>query len=238
MARYYFLASCLPPMPTLLGEKLLVPFTEVGELILRNIEPGDKPLVHCCLLLTDIVNVEFYLQGQNVFLPGGSLTREEIETRRNLPSFIKSILEDKEQGSRRGYQHDNLWESYYGYAYSLAEALNCRFLIDYLSWEIGLKNNLAGMRAVFLGKEIEDYQIMLRHYIGMHDFSAIISQLKTQHNPLEAEQFLDEERLRRIYHCEGPDPFSLDAILGTLEKARIYSRWEKLNAKYEVHEII
>ena len=54
--------------------------------------------------------------------------------------------------------------------------------------------------------------------IGMHDFSAIISQLKTQHNPLEAEQFLDEERLRRIYHCEGPDPFSLDAILGTLEK--------------------
>jgi hypothetical protein len=236
MARYYFLASCLPPMPALLGEKLLVPFSEIGELILRNIEPGDKPLVYCCLLLTDIVNVEFYLQGQNVYLPGGSLTREEIETRRNLPSFIKSILEDKEQGNRRGYQHDNLWEGYYGYAYSLAEALNCRFLIDYLSWEIGLKNSLTGMRAASLGKEIEEHQIMLQR--AMHDFSPIISQLKLQNNPLRAEQFLDEERLRRIYHCEGPDPFSLDAILGTLERARIYSRWEKLNTEYEVHEII
>ncbi len=28
MARYYFLASCLPPMPLSLGEKISLPFEE------------------------------------------------------------------------------------------------------------------------------------------------------------------------------------------------------------------
>jgi len=57
-------------------------------------------------------------------------------------------------------------------------------------------------------------------------------------NPLKAEQFLDEERLKRIYHCEGSDPFSRDFILATLEKARIFSRWERINAIYPVRDII
>ncbi len=79
MARYYFLASCLPPMPLSLGEKISLPFEEICGLILRNIESADEPLVRCCLRAVDTANVEFYLQGQDVFLPGGSLSREEIE---------------------------------------------------------------------------------------------------------------------------------------------------------------
>ena len=236
MARYYFLASCLPPMPLSFGEKVSLPFSEICQLILRNIEPGDEPLVRCCLAAIDTANTEFYLRGQDVFLPGGSLTLEEIEGKRNLPSFILTFFEDRDRGVLRGYGYDNLWEGYYAYAYSLAEELNCRFLIDYLSWEIGLRNSLVGLRASARGEEAEDYQIMIR--AGGHEFSAIISQLKMQQNPLKAEQFLDDERLKMVFHCEGPDPFSRDAILGTLEKARIYNRWEKMNFPYQVHDII
>lgn len=236
MARYYFLACCLPPMPLSLGERVSLPFSEICQLILRNIEPADEPLVRCCLHAIDTANTESILQGRDLFLPGGSLTREEIEGKKHLPSFIRTFLGDRDRGVRRGYEYDNLWEGYYAYAHSLAEALGCRFLIDYLSWEIGLRNSLVGLRTRIRGEEAEDYQIMIR--AGAYDFSAIISQLKTQQNPLKAEQFLDEERLKRVFHCEGPDPFSRDAVLGALEKARIYSRWEKLNAIYEIRDII
>jgi hypothetical protein len=92
------------------------------------------------------------------------------------------------------------------------------------------------IRARARGEEAEEYKILAHR--GSYDHSAIVSQLKMQQNPLKAEQFLDEERLKRIYHCEGPDPFSRDAILGALEKARIYSRWEQLNFAYQVHDII
>jgi hypothetical protein len=236
MARYYFLASSLPSMPSALGERLAMPFPEVCQLILRNIEPGDEPLVRACLLAIDTANAEFFLKGQDVFLTGGILAREEIEGKRGLPSFMKTFFEDRDRGVRRGYGYDNLWEGYYGYAYSLAGELNCRFLIDYLSWEIGLRNSLVGLRARVRGEEAEDYQVMVR--AGGYDHSATISQLKMQQNPLNAEQFLDGERLKRIYHCEGPDPFSRDSILGSLERAKIYSRWEKLNSMYQVSDII
>jgi hypothetical protein len=108
--------------------------------------------------------------------------------------------------------------------------------MDYLSWEIGLRNSLVGLRARERAEGAEDYRILVQ--AGGHDFSSIISQLKMQQNPLSAERFLDEERLKQIFHCEGPDPFSRDAILGTMEKARIYSRWEKLNAVYNVRDLI
>lgn len=236
MTRYYFLASCLPPMPSVLGEKLTMPFSEICGLILRNIEPCDEPLVRSCMYAIDTANMEFFLHGQDVFLSGGMLTRFDIESRRSLPYFLRTLLDEKDKAVHRRYKHDNLWEVYYAYAYSLAEEVNCRFLIDYLSWEIGLRNSLVGLRASARGEEAEDYQIMIR--AGGHEFSAIISQLKMQQNPLKAEQFLDDERLKMVFHCEGPDPFSRDAILGTLEKARIYNRWEKMNFPYQVHDII
>lgn len=236
MARYYFLASCLPPVPAALGEKLLMPFAGMYQLILRNIEPEDKPLVTCCLLWTDMANIEFILRGWDIFLPGGIMSREDIETRRNFPSFIKDVLEDKEQGAHRGYKQDMIWESYYNHVYSLAESYGCRFLVDYFSWEIGLRNALAGIRASATAKEPEDYQIVFR--FGAYDFSAFLSQVRSIHDPLKTERFIDEERLKRIFHCEGPDPFSRDAILGALEKARIYNRWEQMNASYELTKII
>ncbi len=236
MARYYFLASCLPPMPLSLGEKISLSFEDICGLILRNIESADEPLVRCCLHAVDTANVEFYLQGQDVFLPGGILSREEIEARKHLPLFMKIFFEERDKGVRGLYGYDALWERYFAYAYSIAQELDCRFLTDYLSWEIGLRNALVELRARTQGKEAEDYQILAQ--IGKHEFSGTISQLKTQQNPLKAEQFLDEERLKRIYHCEGADPFSRDVILGTLEKARIFSRWEKLNSIYPIRDII
>ena len=236
MAKYYFLASCLPPMPDSPGEKLLMPFSEICQLILRNIEPEDKPLVHSRLLLTDVTNIEFDLRSWATFIPGGILTQEEIKTRKNIPAFIRRILEDKEQGSHGGYQYDSLWRAYYHYAYAVAENSGCRFLIDYLSWEIGLRNSLVGLRAISAGKEPEDYRITVTP--AAHDFSKIITQLKIQHDLMETERFLDSERLRIIYHFEGPDPFSRDAILGILEKARIFSRWERSNVNYEIQNII
>lgn len=236
MSKYYFLASCLPPMPLSLGEKVALSFDDICGLILRNIEPADEPLVLCAFHAIDTANTEFYLLGQDIFLSGGSLTREEIESKKHLPSFIRNFFEERDKGTRRGYGYDMLWEAYYRHAYSVAEELSCRFLIDYLSWEIGLRNSLVELRTRARGEETEDYLILIG--AGGYDFSGIVAQLKMQQNPLKAEQFLDEERLKRIYHCEGADPFSRDGILGTLEKARIFNRWEKLNTIYPICDII
>ncbi len=236
MAKYYFLATCLPPLPAALGERLLIPFPEIGQLVLRNIEPEDKPLVISRLLLSDVANIESHLQGWSSFVTGGLLTREEVATWKNLPSFIRMLLDDKERGLKGGYYYHRLWSAYYRYVYSVAETSGSRFLTDYLSWEIGLRNSLADMRSAVLSKEAEGYRITATQ--AVYDFSIITNHLKTQTDPLESEKFLDSERLKMIYHFEGPDPFTRDAILATLEKARIFSRWEKLSTGYDIQNII
>ncbi|HNS15260.1 MAG TPA: DUF2764 family protein [Syntrophorhabdaceae bacterium] len=236
MGKYYFLASVLPVMPADLGEKLPHPFAEIAGIIQRNIEPDDASLVQSILFSIDVANFEAIHQGRDIFIEGGTLAREEIESKRNLPLFMRNFLDEKDRGIRRSYIFDALWERYYAYSYSLAQEMGCRFLADYLAWEIGLRNQLVALRAKEKRTEAEDY-ILLPH-VGGHDLTALIAHVKSQKNPLLAERALDEERLRQVFHCEGDDPFSLNAVLAALERARIFSRWEKMDLPCNIEDII
>jgi hypothetical protein len=236
MGKYYFLMSLIPPLPSVLGEKSPFPFSEISRIVRRNIEPEDAPLTESLLLAVDVTNFENLHQGRPLFIEGGILTQEEIERKRNLPLFIQAFLEEKDRGIRRPYVFDALWERYYSYAYTLAQERDCRFLADYLAWEIGLRNQLVMMRAKEKGVEAGDYFILPQ--AGTRDLSALVTQVKSQKNPLMAERLIDEERLKAIFHCEGGDPFSINAVLALLAKASLFSRWEKMTIPYEVRGIL
>jgi hypothetical protein len=236
MGKYYFLVSLIPPLPAVLGEKSVLPFPEISRIVRRNIEPEDAPLMESLLLAVDVTNFENHHQGRPVFLEGGIFTQEEIEKKRNLPLFVQAFLEERDREIRRPYVFDALWERYYTYAYNLAQERDCRFLVDYLSWEIGLRNQLVMMRAKEKGVEAGDYLILPQ--AGYRDLSALVTQVKSQKNPLMAERLIDEERLKAIFHCEGGDPFSINAVLAVLAKASLFSRWEKMMIPYEVRGIL
>ncbi|MBA4390635.1 MAG: hypothetical protein C0399_06840 [Syntrophus sp. (in: bacteria)] len=236
MGKYYFLASVLPAMPVSLGDKLYLSFSDIAGIVLRNMEPMDIPLTKALLMAIDVSNFETIYQDRDVFIEGGTLTREEIEHKQNLPLFVQAFLDEKERGVQRAYLFDALWERYYMYAYSLGQEMECRFLIDYISWDISLRNRLVMIRAKESARGAEDYTLL--PHIGGHDLSAIIAQLKNQRNPLLAERLLDEARLKQAFHCEGGDPFSVDAILATMEKARIFEKWEKMNLSFKIDDIM
>lgn len=237
MGTYYCLVNLIPPLPALLGEKLPLPFPQISNLARRHVEPEDAPLLEILFLEIDVANFENIHQGRSIFIEGGSLTQEEIERKRNLPLFFQIFLEEKDRGIRRPYLFDGLWECYFQYAYRLAQEKNCQFLVDYLSWEISLRNRLAAVRAKERGLlEVEDYLILPQ--VGSQDLSDITSQIRSQKDPLMAERLIDEERLKAIFHCEGGDPFSINAVLAILARARLLSRWEKMALPYEVHAIL
>jgi hypothetical protein len=236
MGKYYFLVSLIPPLPTVLGEKAPLPFSEISRIVRRNIEPEDAPLVESLLLAVDVTNLENLHQGRSVFLEGGVLTQEEIERKKNLPLFIQVFLEEKDRGISRPYVFDALWEKYYAYAYALAQEKDCRFLVDYLSWEIGLRNQLVMIRAK--EKEVEAGGYFILPQAGYRDLSALVTQVKSQKNPLMAERLIDEERLKAIFHYEGGDPFSINTVLALLARGDLFYRWEKMTIPYEVRGII
>lgn len=213
-----------------------LPFAEISRIVQSHIEPEDKPLVESWLLAIDVANFETLHQGRPLFIEGGILSREALERKTDLPLFTQIFLEEKDRGIRRPYLFDALWEQYYRFSYRLAQERNCQFLASYLSWEIGLRNHLAMMRAKERGIEGEDYLIL--PHLGSQDLSDIAGQVRSQKNPLMAERLIDEERLKAIFHCEGSDLFSVDAVLAILARASLFSRWEKMAFPYEVYAIL
>jgi hypothetical protein len=235
MGAYYFLISLLPPLPAALGEKLNVSFPEISRIIRRHIQPQDDKLLRAQLSVIDAANWETIDQGMDFFLEGGTLTREEMENRQNLPDFIRIFVDEKERGIRNPYIYDRLWELCYASLLAQAEEEGCRYLIDYTVWEIELRNCLVAIRLRESEGNIADRAIMPGN--RSFDFSALLSQLDDR-NPLESERIIDIERLKQIYHCEGADPFSLDSILASLARAAIYSRWERLQAPYDINNFL
>jgi hypothetical protein len=236
MGAYYFLTCLLPPLPSTLGEKLSLPFSELSRMVRRHIQPADDALLKGHLSVIDAANFENLEQGRDLFLEGGALSREDLETRRNLPEFIREFLEEKERGIRRAHLHDRLWELCYGAILALAGSEGCRYLLDYIPWEIELRNRLVALRLRESGGNVDDHAILPG--IRSADFTAMLSQLESQKTSLTAECYLDGERLKQIYHCQGNDPFSLDALLAFVSRAMIYGRWERLQEPYDMNNFL
>jgi hypothetical protein len=236
MGAYYFLTCLLPPLPPTLGEKLTLPFPELSRIVRRHILPSDDALLRAQLSVIDASNWESLEQGRLPFQEGGMLSREEMEARQNLPYFIRNFLDEKERGIRRAHVYDRLWELCYRSLLAQAEEEGCRYLLDYVPWEIELRNRLAALRLRESGRNAEEHTVLSG--IRSTDFTALLSPLEGQKNPLNAERFLDGERLKHIYHCQGIDPFSLDTLLAFLSRAMIYDRWAKMQAPYDVNTFL
>lgn len=236
MGAYYFLMSLLPAMPAALGERLSVPFPELSAMARRHVRPSDEELLRAELHRIDAENWESVDQNRADFSEGGILSRQDIEARQNLPPFICEFMQEKERGIRRACIYDRLWEIYYSGTLNAAQRKSCRFLLDYVPWEIGLRNCLTALRLKGQEKNAAEYFVLPNEQCT--DFSAIISQLENQPDPLSAERFLDSERLKHIYHCQGIDPFSIDALLALLLSAMIYSRWERMAGPLDVAEFL
>lgn len=232
MGTYYFLMCLLPSLPTAPGDKMPAPFAELSGAILRHMQPADESLVRSHLAVIDAANFENRELGRDLFREGGTVSREELDARRNLPAFIRAFQEEKERGIRKVHPYDRLWELCYESILEEARKRGCRYLLEYIPWEIELRNRLAAMRLREIGADAEERAVLplIRNY----DFTALLSQIEGQKNPLAVERTLDTERLKQIYHCQGTDPFSLDALLAYISRALILGRWEKMQEPYDM----
>jgi hypothetical protein len=236
MGAYYFLMCLLPPLPSTLGEKLSLPFPELARITRRHIRAVDEALLNGHLAVMDAANFENREQGRDVFMEGGTLSREDLDAGRNLPEFIRKFQEEKERVIRRVHPHDRLWELCYESLLELARKEGCRYLMDYIPWEIELRNRLATLRLRESGRSAEEHAVLPG--IRSFDFRDLLSQIEGQKNPLAAEHILDGERLKQIYYCQGNDPFSLDALLAYVSRAMICGRWEKMQEPYDMNNFL
>lgn len=235
MGNYYYLMSLLPPLPAALGQPLGAEVTWLASQARQNIAPADREALEAQLLYADVANFVSRESGRGTFLPGGRLTPEDIDTQENLPEVILDFLKTQDGGPVRPYGYDRLWERYYTLALQTAESFGSAFLRKYLSWEIQLRNALTSWRASQAGLDPAGYLVAPNN--AFYNFDRLLAGLKECAGPLEAELYIDRERLKFISGCLDHDGFSLDALLGYLSQAYIFSRWQDQDKPFDLDKI-
>jgi hypothetical protein len=215
---------------------LAVPFAELSQMARRHVASSDEPLLAAQLSLIDAANYAQRLQGGDLFLAGGSLSREDLADGRNLPGFVRTFREEQERGIRRFHPPDRLWELAYGALLTAAQEARSAFLLSYVPWEIELRNRLAVQRLRDRAGGGEGRLVFPE--LQRFDFTALLAQLEGITNPLTLERTLDRERLRRIRHDQGTDPFSRDSLLAYLAGALLYERWQKMTEPYDMNQYL
>lgn len=235
MGNYYYLMSLLPPLPAALGQPLGADAAWLADKARQNIDPADQEVLESYLQYADVANFISRESGRGKFLPGGRLTADEIANRKELPDVISDFLKEQDSGPARPYAYDRLWEKYYARALQIAERSDNAFLKKYLPWEIQLRNTLSSLRASQTGADPAGYLVAPNN--SAYSFDQLLSGLKECSGPLEAEMYIDRERLKFISGCLDHDGFSLDALLGYLSQAYIFYRWQDSAQPFEVDKI-
>jgi hypothetical protein len=82
-------------------------------------------------------------------------SERELEERSGFPEWLEKAF--AADAGKRGYGFDRIWEAYFGELKSLAERSGSNFLRSWVSWEVGLRNTVAGIRAGRAGLDGAQY---------------------------------------------------------------------------------
>ncbi|MBT3219022.1 MAG: DUF2764 family protein [Proteobacteria bacterium] len=222
--KYFRLLSMLPALPAVPDAPPL-PLDELIDLIFEDLAESARPLALALLGFLDCKNVEALLQGYEVFDERAPISKEQLETREDLPEWLSEFLEAYDSGAiTDAYAFDALWRAYFTALVEVAETSGSVFLQEWVSNELTLRDALVRYRAEIIGEKADMRMSGVAVQEG-DSHSTLLSTLGEAANPMERERLLDAARLRKIEAISGIDPFSTDAALAYLAGAIILDRW-------------
>lgn len=219
--KYYRLVTALPQLPDGFGP-LAVPLPEIVTEVLDEVDGSDAELVRALLWFIDTANAENILLGRSHFDPRGTCTREQWETRQDLPSFLDEILRS-EESLQPAQQVARLWNAYFSQLAAIAEKHQNSFLSQFVEVETGLRNAVARLRAEQMS--IDPDLAMVAGGEGALQYQALALRAAESADPEARERVLDRERLAIYQEIEGIDPFSIDAVLAYIACALVLDSW-------------
>ncbi|MCU0660889.1 MAG: DUF2764 domain-containing protein [Myxococcota bacterium] len=225
--KYYRLLSALPALP-LAPEKPPIALSEVISQLRQELAPADLRLAEAMAMVVDMGNLENLLASRDApFDAGGLYAKDQLSSKlgTDLPEFASLLLQKSEEGGLSpAAAIAALWQAYYGYLLEVAETSGCRFLKEYVAFELPLRNALYRLRAEKLGLDTAIQRLDEPSGGVPHD--DLISALAEEPDAITRERLLDTARLRAFEAVSGIDPFSIEAVLCYLASTLVLDRWD------------
>jgi len=218
--RYYYLLTSLPALPVL-GEAQPIDLPD-----LREMAQGDgaaAEVVDALLLDYDLLLRDAALAGEVEAPRPAVLTVEQMGDQAPLPEALQA-----EPARRLRVPADAVWEAYYRHADRVGRSRHCRFLTEWVGFEVALRNALVDARAEMLGLDGEGYRVA--EDLAVADESAAIAAraFTEAPDPLKGLRRLDEARWRWVDQRGAYYSFGIDELAAYARKLVLLTRWHVL----------
>jgi len=140
---FEFLFSSLPALPDDAGGPLSLTPAKLASMCAEEGGIAAR-LARGILIAFDVTALEMIGFGLDPF-DMAIFTEEELTERAGFPEWLVRALDS--DGGGYHYTFDRVWEAYYRELARLARETGSKFLKKWVSWEVGLRNEIAKLRA-------------------------------------------------------------------------------------------
>ncbi len=217
----HFLLTMLPS-PGKLGS---APPMGLSDLIEHVTEDSQwRKLVEAIILLDDLQQREALLAGEIEEVEPAVLTLQQARGEAPLPEILVADVPRDQPGA---IATDLLWETYFRYVHALGRAERSRFLVQWVEFEIALRNTLATARARRLGLAEGDYLIAADLAAENGEASVVVDEWAAAPTPLAGLQAVIRGRWAWVDEHDGWFSFSVDELLAYAVRVMLLEQWRR-----------
>jgi hypothetical protein len=220
-ARHYFITT-LPA----LGELGSEPPMGLVDLIEHVSEHKHwRRQVEALVLLDDLFQRESLLADEIKEVEPAVLTVQQAQGEAPLPDFL---VPDDQRDRSVMIEADRLWENYFRYAHDLGCSQGSRFLVQWVEFEVALRNALATTRARRLGLEEAGYLVATDLAAEVDEgLSPAVSEWETAPTPLAGLRAVLRARWAWIEQHDAWFSFSVDELLAYAARLMLLQQWRR-----------
>jgi len=228
LRRYNYLLSVLPGLENL-GSIAIAPMGK--QELLERMTPASSlaKSVEVLLLSDDLMQREAFLAEEitDDQTDLAVLSIKSGETAIKLPDYL---MADDSAGTQITAQAvtDGLWSRYFYHAQHVAKQENSQFLLDWIGFEVGLRNALCYARAQALDLNVDTYCVAADLVNNNFDYNPILAAWSSASDPLAALEVLDRARWDWLDEHSSWYSFCADEIEAYAAKLILLHRWRSL----------
>ena len=223
----YYLLTVLPS----LGEPGSdPPLTPLAMLEMLASAAGSHELASLIFLSDDLQLRQAVLAGE---IPAEQaepvvLSAEQARDEAPLPIFLVAESDDGDSGGAAQLGLDRVWAIYFAHAAKVARGSD--MLAEWVRYEVGLRNALAGARAKALGLDGARYLVMPELGYDADQYTRALGEWSAAPNPLAGLQALDAARWAWIGEHDAWFTFKDDELAAYAARLVILHRWKRIAA--------
>jgi hypothetical protein len=226
-ARHFYITT-LPALSDL-GSSPPMGLADLLEHVEEN--PAWFEQLEALVLLDDLQQREALLAGETEKVEPAVLSHQQARGEAPLPEVLAS---DTAVEQTTALAADLLWERYFRYAHQLGRSRSSRFLVQWVEFEVALRNALAAARARRLGLDESHYQVAANLAHSDEDLSPLLGEWEAAATPLAGLRVVIRARWSWLDRHDAWFSFSVDELLAYAARVMLLEQWRRTEEKEDV----